>query len=56
MLAMASYTSMTEISAPYTWVETIVWEAINAEASMNLTSAPADYEPNWVHKVVKNCI
>ena len=45
---------MTGISAPYTWVETIVWEAINTEASMNLTSVPADYEPNWVHKLVKD--
>ena len=45
---------MTGVSAPYTWVETIVWEAIRTEPSVNLTSAPADYEPTWVHELVKD--
>jgi hypothetical protein len=45
---------MTGISAPYTWVETIVWKAINTEPSVNLTSAPADYESTWVHQLVKD--
>lgn len=45
---------MTGIAAPYTWVETIVWEAINTEPSVNQTSAPADYKPSWVHQLVKD--
>ena len=47
-------TYMTGVSAPYTWVQTIVQEAINTEPSTNLTSAPGDYETTWVHQLVRD--
>ena len=47
-------TYMTGVSAPYTWLQTIVEEAIDTEPSVNLTSAPVDYEPTWVHRLVKD--
>jgi hypothetical protein len=47
-------TYMTGVSAPYTWVQTIVQEAIDTEPSVNLISTPASYEPTWVHRLVKD--
>ncbi|KIJ90881.1 hypothetical protein K443DRAFT_14871 [Laccaria amethystina LaAM-08-1] len=47
-------TYMTGVSAPYTWVQTIVQEAIDTEPSVNLTSAPANYKATWVHQLVKD--